>query len=130
MLFCDPIYFCLLLPLTAIVYWRVIAKKHFALAIPVLILASIIFYVTWSWKFFILLYFSATVNYCIGYNLLKSQKPGKFLLILGILFNLGLLGYFKYFNFFINNCNVFFGTHFQFAKIILPLGISFYTFQH
>ena len=90
MLFCDPIYFCLLLPLTAIIYWRVIAKKYFSLAIPVLILASIIFYVTWSWKFFLLLCFSATVNYCIGRNLLKSHQQNKFLLTLGILFNLGL----------------------------------------
>ena len=129
MLFCDPIYFCFLLPLTAVVYWKVIAKKHFTLAIPVLILASIIFYVTWSWKFFLLLCFSATINYIIGCNLLKSKQQNKFLLTLGILFNLGLLGYFKYFNFFIDNCNNFLGTHWQVGKIILPLGISFYTFQ-
>lgn len=128
MLFCDPIYFVLLLPITAFLYWKTIACKRFSLAIPILILASAVFYVTWSWKFFLLLLGSATINFFIGKKLLAKERNCIFLW-LGVTFNLCLLGYFKYFNFFIDNCNWLFGTHFQFAKIILPLGISFYTFQ-
>ena len=71
---------------------------------------------------------SATTNFFVERKLLSIKKNRLFLL-LGVLFNLCLLGYFKYFNFFIDNCNWLFGTHFQFTKIILPLGISFYTFQ-
>lgn len=128
MLFCDPVYFVLLLPITAFLYWKVIACKRFSLAIPILIIASAVFYITWSWKFFLLLLGSATTNFFVGKKLLSTEKNHLFLW-LGVLFNLCLLGYFKYFNFFIDNCNWLFGTHFQFAKIILPLGISFYTFQ-
>lgn len=128
MLFCDPVYFTFLLPLTAFLYWKVIAKKWFSLTIPILILASVIFYVSWSWKFFLLLLGSATVNFLIGRKLLATKK-NKTWLILGCLFNLTLLAYFKYFNFFIDNCNWLLGTHFHITKIILPLGISFYTFQ-
>ena len=122
------IIFCTTAPITAFLYWKVIAKKCFSLAIPILILASAVFYITWSWKFFLLMLLSATTNFFVGRKLLSKEKNRPFLL-LGVVFNLGLLGYFKYFNFFIDNCNLAFGTHFQFAKIILPLGISFYTFQ-
>jgi len=128
MLFCDPIYFLTLLPITAFLYWLAIDLKKFRIAIFVLILASVIFYVSWSWKFFLLLFCSATINFFIGRKLLQKQKD-RFWLLIGCLFNLGLLGYFKYFNFFIDQCNWLLGTHFQIAKIILPLGISFYTFQ-
>lgn len=128
MLFCDPLYFVLLLPITAFLYWKVIACKRFSLAIPILIIASAVFYITWSWKFFLLLLESATTNFFVGKKLLSTERNRLFLL-LGVLFNLSLLGYFKYFNFFIDNCNWLLGTHFQFAKIVLPLGISFYTFQ-
>lgn len=128
MLFCDPVYFTVLLPLTAFFYWKAIDLKKFNFAIPILIVASIVFYVTWSWKFFLLLLGSATANFFIGRKLLKTDR-NRFWLFIGCIFNLGLLSYFKYFNFFIDNCNWFLGTHFQIAKIILPLGISFYTFQ-
>ncbi len=128
MLFCDFIYFALLLPITAFLYWKVIACRRFSLAIPILIIASAVFYITWSWKFFLLLLGSATTNFFVGRKLLSTER-NPFILLLGVLFNVSLLGYFKYFNFFIDNCNWLLGTHFQFAKIILPLGISFYTFQ-
>lgn len=128
MLFCDLIYFALLLPITVFLYWKVIACRRFSLAISILIIASAVFYITWSWKFFLLLLGSATTNFFIGRKLLSTER-NPFILLLGVLFNVSLLGYFKYFNFFIDNCNWLLGTHFQFAKIVLPLGISFYTFQ-
>jgi len=138
MLFCDPIYFLVLLPLTALIYWRVIAKGKFHLAIPVLLVGSTIFYCTWNWRFYFLLLLSALVNYRIGRIMLtgaRSQEPGvkgkgsKAWLLVGLLFNLGLLGYFKYAGFFLDNYNALFGTHWNVGHIILPLGISFYTFQ-
>ena len=78
MLFCDPIYFLVLLPLTALIYWRVIAKGKFHLAVPVLLIGSAIFYCTWNWRFFFLLLLSALVNYRIGRILLtraESREP-------------------------------------------------------
>lgn len=128
MLFCDFIYFLALLPITVILYWMAINLKKTRVAISILILASVIFYITWNWKFFLLLLGSATTNFFIGRKLLQKQKD-HFWLLIGCLFNLGLLGYFKYFNFFVEQCNWLLGTHFHIAKIILPLGISFYTFQ-
>ena len=79
MFFCDPIYFLVLLPLTALIYWRVIAKGKFHLAVPVLLVGSTIFYCTWNWRFFFLLLLSALVNYCIGRIMLTgagSREPG------------------------------------------------------
>lgn len=106
MLFCEPTYFLFLLPITVIVYWFFIHRRWFQLVVPILIVASVIFYVTWSWKFFLLLFASASFNFLVGRKLLNSIK-GKFWLYLGVLSNLTLLGYFKYFNFFIEICNNF-----------------------
>lgn len=128
MLFCDPWYFVCLLPLTAIVYWLAIAKHKTGWTVPVLLVASTVFYITWNWKFFFLLLASASVNFCIGNSLLKKNRR-TVLLMLGVSANVALLGYFKYYNFFIENCNALLGTHWALANIILPLGISFYTFQ-
>ena len=78
MLFCDPIYFLVLLPLTALIYWWVIAKGKFHLAVHVLLIGSAIFYCTWNWRFFFLLLLSALVNYRIGRILLtraESREP-------------------------------------------------------
>lgn len=59
----------------------------------------------------------------------KYRKQSRILLIIGILFNVGLIGWFKYYNFFIENINYIAGVDFVTKNIILPLGISFYTFQ-
>lgn len=128
MLFCEPSYFLLLLPISVVLYWWTINKRRPSWGVFVLILTSVVFYCSWNWKFFLLLFVSASFNFLIGQKLLQ-QDHNKPYLYLGLLFNLGLLGYFKYFNFFIDNCNALLGTHWQVAKVILPLGISFYTFQ-
>ena len=129
MLFCDPLYFTILLPITAVIYWLAISKKHFAWAIPILLFASTIFYITWSWQFFLLLLASASINYFIWQRLLSEKSCKKLAFYTGISFNLILLSYFKYFNFFVDNINCIFATHLKIAQIVLPLGISFYTFQ-
>ena len=95
-----------------------------------LTLASLFFYGWWNPKYLLLLAVSASVNYSLGLMLSKKgdhSKPA--ILALGILFNLGLLAYFKYANFFVDNITFLLGSNFNFEHIILPLAISFYTFQ-
>ncbi|MDY3031897.1 MAG: MBOAT family O-acyltransferase [Clostridia bacterium] len=94
--------------------------------------ASLFFYGSGDMRFFPILMFTAVYNFIISHFLQRDgvKKPVRILLmILGIAENLGLLFYFKYRNFFFENVNMVFGTHFEMLKIILPLGISFYTFQ-
>ena len=99
-----------------------------------LVTVSFFFYGWWNPPYLLLLLLSVGVNYILGQalnqaHLDENEKRGKFLLIAGTIFNLGLIGYYKYFNFFVNNVNTLAGTEFNIAQIVLPLGISFYTFQ-
>ena len=97
-----------------------------------LAVASLFFYGFGDWRFFPILLFTALYNFGISYYLQKDsiKKTIKVLLmIFGLVENLGLLFYFKYRNFFFENINLLFGTEIPMLKIILPLGISFYTFQ-
>jgi D-alanyl-lipoteichoic acid acyltransferase DltB (MBOAT superfamily) len=101
-----------------------------------LVLASYVFYGWWDWRFLSLIIFSSCVDYLVGIGLSKTDehKKRKVLLLASISVNLGLLAFFKYFNFFAENfANAFtlFGQHIEptHLNIILPVGISFYTFQ-
>lgn len=84
----------------------------------------------WAWRFTLLLVISLTVNFWLGKFLASAhaalRKPG---LLLGLAWNLFFLGYFKYWNFLLTNINELSGAHFALEKIILPIGISFFTFQ-
>ena len=101
-----------------------------------LLVASYVFYGAWDWRFLSLIFISTVVDYISGIGIYRSDKPKKrkFYLSLSIIVNLSLLGFFKYFNFFAENLESFL-SHFgltiqpQFLQIILPVGISFYTFQ-
>lgn len=95
-----------------------------------LALSSLGFYAYWDWRFAPLLVGSLMVNYLIGRKLAQQSSRGKFpLLLAGLVWNLGLLGYFKYWNFFLTNLNSLTGAGLHLEKIVLPLGISFFTFQ-
>lgn len=101
-----------------------------------LLIASYIFYAFWDWRFLSLIWLSTIFNYSFGLKIdtAPDQRKRKAFLILSICCNLGLLGFFKYYNFFTDNLQMLlwsFGWHVnRFAlSIILPLGISFYTFQ-
>ena len=97
-----------------------------------LVLASLFFYGFGDPRFFPILLATAIINFFISLVLQKNgvKKPIRvFVMALGIIENLGLLFYFKYSNFFIENINNIFGADFTLLKVILPLGISFYTFQ-
>ncbi|MFK7802253.1 MAG: MBOAT family protein [Anaerolineae bacterium] len=104
----------------------------------ILLVASYIFYGYWDYRFTALIFFSTIVDFFIGRALGQSEEnelnenQRKWLLILSMCVNLGLLGFFKYFNFFIDSANVVLssgGWNVSNLNIILPVGISFYTFQ-
>ncbi|RAJ16988.1 MBOAT family O-acyltransferase [Olleya aquimaris] len=131
----NSLDFAVFLPIVFILYWFV-TDKSLKLQNALLVLASYVFYGWWDWRFLSLIIFSSLVDYTIGLQLKKEDKPSKRKLLLwtSILVNLGFLGFFKYYNFFVDNfveAFSFFGSKIQpnTLDIILPVGISFYTFQ-
>lgn len=131
----NSIDFAIFLPIVFILYWFV-ANKNLKLQNALILVASYVFYGWWDWRFLSLLLFSTIVDYTIALQMEKryNQNHRKLLLFLSLAVNLGLLGFFKYYNFFIDNFTTaftFFGGTIQpnTLSIILPVGISFYTFQ-
>lgn len=131
----NSIDFALFLPIVFILYWWV-ADLNLRVQNLLVVLASYFFYGWWDWRFLSLILFSTIVDYSIGIGLLKAkgQKKRKLLLWTSILVNLGFLGFFKYYNFFLDNFIAAFSMFGQdisasSLEIILPVGISFYTFQ-
>jgi len=94
----------------------------------VLFLFSILFYYLGEKKYLFLLLISCFINYIFGKKIYKTKT--KIFLILGLLFNLGLLFYFKYANFFFENINYILPHKLPILNVVLPLGISFFTFQN
>ena len=131
----NTVDFAVFLPIVLLLYWSVF-KNSLRLQNIFIVLVSYFFYACWDWRFLGLIFLSSLVDYTIGlqFNKPLSQKYKKYLLGFSVLFNLGLLFTFKYFNFFIDTFTSvfsFFGTQIQptSISIILPVGISFYTFQ-
>jgi D-alanyl-lipoteichoic acid acyltransferase DltB (MBOAT superfamily) len=130
----NSIDFALFLPVVFILYWFV-TKKDLKYQNLLIVAASYVFYGWWDWRFLSLILFSTVIDYTIGILLSKqNQKKRKLLLWTSILINLGFLGFFKYYNFFVDNFVTafsFFGSQINTnsLNIILPVGISFYTFQ-
>lgn len=131
----NSLDFAIFLPVTFVLYWFIF-KKKIKLQNLLIVCASYLFYGWWDWRFLILIIFSTFVDYTIGYLLKKEHNliKRKFYLWISITINLGFLGYFKYYNFFIESFTeafLFFGKEIQTntLNIILPVGISFYTFQ-
>jgi D-alanyl-lipoteichoic acid acyltransferase DltB (MBOAT superfamily) len=97
-----------------------------------LVLASFVYYAWWRPEFLLLLLFSITVNFGFGTLIIDgrlSRGQSRAVLTIGIIFNLCLLGFFKYAGFFVANVDLVFGLHWAVPTIILPIGISFITFQ-
>jgi len=132
----NSIEFLLFLPLVFVLYWFVfnINIKHQNLFILV---SSYFFYGWWDYRFLSLIILSTIFDYVIGLNISSqsSKKNQKILLWCSVLFNLGVLGFFKYYNFFIESwIDLFSSIGYDIKSvwtlnIILPVGISFYTFQ-
>ena len=131
----NSIDFAIFLPIVFLLYWFV-ANKNLNHQNLLIVVASYVFYGWWDWRFLSLIFFSTMVDYSIALSLKneENQIKRKLLLWTSILINLGFLGFFKYYNFFLDN----FITAFSFfgfeikpnsLNIILPVGISFYTFQ-
>ncbi len=131
----NSIDFAIFLPIVFILYWFV-TNKNLKLQNFLIVVASYVFYGWWDWRFLSLILFSSLIDYFVGLGLLKQENPTKrkMLLWTSIIINLGFLGFFKYYNFFLDNFIAafsFFGAEIQAnsLNIILPVGISFYTFQ-
>jgi alginate O-acetyltransferase complex protein AlgI len=93
-----------------------------------ILFCSICFYAMWDFFFLFLIFFTIILNFYLGNLIIKFKK--KKYLIFGIIFQLCILGYFKYKNFFLENLNYLTNNSFQIENFILPLGISFFTFKH
>ncbi len=131
----NSIEFFVFLPIVFILYWFVTAKYLKAQNLLIAI-ASYVFYGWWDWRFLSLIAFSSIIDYTIGLLLKKTEVKSKrkILLWISICVNLGFLGFFKYYNFFIQSLVDSFTLLGQplsinSLNIILPVGISFYTFQ-
>ncbi len=131
----NSIDFAVFLPIVFILYWFV-THKNLRLQNLLIVMASYVFYGWWDWRFLSLIVFSTLVDYTIGRKLKieKAAVKRKYLLWTSIVVNLGFLGFFKYYNFFLDNfisAFSFFGSEINAnsLNIILPVGISFYTFQ-
>ena len=95
----------------------------------ILLIFSLFFYFYGESKYIIVLIFSCILNYYAGNLIIKYPKKKKILLITNLVINFGLLFYFKYFNFFMTNINNLLNTDLPILHIIMPIGISFFTFQ-
>ncbi|NNC84695.1 MAG: MBOAT family protein [Bacteroidia bacterium] len=131
----NSIDFAIFLPIVLILYWFA-TNKNLQLQNLLIVIASYVFYGWWDWRFLSLIVFSTVVDYSVGLALSNqtNQLKRKYLLWTSILVNLGFLGFFKYYNFFLDNfitAFTFFGQDINSnsLNIILPVGISFYTFQ-
>lgn len=131
----NSLDFAVFLPIVFVLYWF-ITQKNLKLQNSLLLVSSYVFYGWWDWRFLSLILFSTIVDYLVGLALNKYQgkHQRKLLLIVSITVNLGFLGFFKYYNFFLENfvdAFRFFGQEINARSlhIILPVGISFYTFQ-
>ncbi|MEQ9441365.1 MAG: MBOAT family O-acyltransferase [Cyclobacteriaceae bacterium] len=131
----NSIDFAVFLPIVFFLYWYVF-NKNIRVQNTLVFIASYVFYGWWDWRFLSLIAFSTLVDFLIGIGLAQPQheKKRKILLWISISVNLGLLGFFKYYNFFLDSFATafsFFGHSLQVDRltIILPVGISFYTFQ-
>jgi D-alanyl-lipoteichoic acid acyltransferase DltB (MBOAT superfamily) len=126
MLFNSFVFIFAFLPVTLLGY-LVIGTCRRELAAAWLTVASLAFYAWWDPRYLPLLLASALVNFWFG-RALAAQPGNKLLISMGVSFNLLLLAYFKYFNFIINNVQALSGFQLEVHRIILPLGISFFTF--
>ncbi len=134
-MFFNSIAFAIFLPIVFFLYWFVFNKNKSAQN-ALLIVASYYFYSCWDWRFLFLLVFSTFLDYYTGIQIEKgkSQKSRKFWFWLSITVNLGFLGVFKYYNFFTSSfaellTSAGFKASPLLLNVILPVGISFYTFH-
>lgn len=130
----NSLSFAIFLPVVFALYW--LLRQHLKSQNILLLISSYAFYGWWDARFLSLIVASTVVDFFLGKYLVKAKSMAsrKWLLSVSMLFNLGLLGVFKYYNFFIENFahlahSLGFHTDPTLLSIALPVGISFYTFQ-
>lgn len=127
--------FILFLPVTFALYW--LLRRHLRWQNGLLVVASYVFYGWWDWRFLLLILLTTVCSYASGLAIAQAEgheRRRRLLAAANIVLNLGILGVFKYFNFFAQNLEVLFGmvglqADVPTLRLILPVGISFYTFQ-
>lgn len=131
----NSINFAFFLPVVLTLYW-LLGKKKLCYQNALLLLASYFFYACWDWRFLFLLIFSTLLDYITGLKMCRArqQKSKKFWFWLSVTVNLGFLGVFKYYNFFTESFAALLSdlglqVNPWSLKVILPVGISFYTFH-
>lgn len=117
------------LPLTMAVYFGLNRLKKYNAAKVSLVIASLIFYGYQEISYVWIILSSILMNYLACRLLERLPKYKKLVVSIGVIANIALLGYFKYFDFLLENINALTGSHFDYLNIALPLGISFFTFQ-
>lgn len=130
----NSIEFAFFLPIVFILYWFVF--KKIKQQNTFILVASYFFYGWWDWRFLFLIIFSSIIDYFIAIYISQTEdnRKRKLLLLVSLFVNIGFLGFFKYSNFFLESLSdsfTFFGNPIDYSRlnIILPVGISFYTFQ-
>jgi len=132
MLFNSYEFVFLFLPITLIFFYLIGGQGHHRAAIAWLVGASLFFYGWWNSAYLGLMLFSILFNYSVGVLLSNSTKNlilNKSILTVGVTINLAVLGYYKYANFFVDSLNAIGDFNLTFYEVILPLAISFFTFQ-
>lgn len=131
----NSVDFAVFLPLVFILYWTVF-NRSIRIQNGFLLVSSMVFYGWWDWRYLGLVFFNAAIDFIVGRKLQRSSIPAnrKALLAISMVANLGMLGFFKYYNFFIGSFNDAFTLlgqplEMRTLSLVLPVGISFYTFQ-
>lgn len=125
MVFSSSIFLFVFLPVVFLLYF-VSADKYRNV---ILLLASLFFYSWGEPKNILVMLASILINYCMGFLVEKNKTRRKLFLVLSVIYNLGVLFIFKYLNFTVDTINTVFGGNIKIRQILLPIGISFYTFQ-
>jgi len=126
-LFNSALFLFGFLPVVVLGYYVWRARGGYAQAEAWLLAGSLLFYASWEIRYLPLLLGSIALNYALGKTL--RRRPQRRWLVLGVALNLGLLGFYKYADFFLGEVNALAGTTFPLVGVILPLGLSFITFQ-
>jgi alginate O-acetyltransferase complex protein AlgI len=131
LLFNSYIFILIFLPSVFVIYYLLLNFKNKNIAKIVFIFFSLFFYSYWNVKYLPIILSSILINFTIATILNYLNKPiyKRIVLIFGILFNIGLLGYYKYYDFFMTNINSVFSSDIPLLHLALPLAISFFTFQ-
>ncbi|NQX88205.1 MAG: MBOAT family protein [Halioglobus sp.] len=130
MLFNSYEFIFVFFPLCVFGYFVCARLLSLEAALGFLVFGSLVFYAYWEPIYLLLLLFSILFNFCVGQFLVNTkQRRRRGFLIFGVSVNLGLIGYFKYANFFVENVNAVLNTSWDIGNIFLPLAISFFTFQ-